>query len=154
MSLFGHQLCCVIKCFPGEIKNTHLLTPRRELKIDQSTDTTKAQLGEPMCFLGVTCRNMDGCLHEHECLKDSCITQARPSMGDGSLPWEPGADCTAYRQLHRLGSALSRCLGWSKALSGSWAGPESSLLLVLLFLAGWSLVNLVSFRDFLKLLFC
>lgn len=42
-------------------------------------------------------------------------------MGDSSQIWEPGAGCTACRQLSRLERALPRCLSCSKPLPGSLA---------------------------------
>ena len=71
-----------------------------------------------------------GYLQEQKWLKDSCITKAHPSMGDSSQSWEPGAHCTACRQLNRLESVLSRCLSWSKLLPDSWyeGGSFESLL--------------------------
>lgn len=45
------------KTFPGE-DTTHIsIHPYRECKTDQSMDTIKIQLGEPMDFIGVTYRN-------------------------------------------------------------------------------------------------
>lgn len=80
-------------------------------------------------------------------------------MSDSSQNWEPGAHCTACRQLNRLESgsnpyvgrlsASSRLLVWSQ---NSWQlFPVSPCSLVLLTLAGRQLINLVSFRNFLKL---
>ena len=80
--------------------------------------------------------------------------------------------CTAYRQLSRLENVPSRCLSWCKPLPDTWAGicffqavdlaSESLLLsflpsgrnsqLFMITMTGCGLVNLVSFRDFLKLL--
>lgn len=37
--------------------NKHSLTPGRELTTDESKDTTKVQLDEPMCLVVVTYRN-------------------------------------------------------------------------------------------------
>jgi hypothetical protein len=75
-------------------------------------------------------------------------------VGDRSQNWETG-------ELSRLEGVLSRCLNWLKALPGCSAGfcflqaagpvSESSLQLLSFTLAGRGLVNLVSFRDFLKL---
>ena len=46
------------KTFPGEKQYICLLTSEWNPTTDQSTDTTKVQLGEPMSFIGVTYRNM------------------------------------------------------------------------------------------------
>lgn len=43
--------------FPGELKCTILLISYREPTTDQTLDTTKAQLGEPVRFFGVTYRS-------------------------------------------------------------------------------------------------
>jgi hypothetical protein len=75
--------------------------------------------------------------------------QSPPSMGDSSPSWEPGALPTACRQLSRLENILPRCLSWSKSLEGCSSCSESSYSL--LTLAGRSLGNLLSFREFLRL---
>lgn len=46
------------KTFPGEMQQTRLLAPDREPMTDQSLDTTKVQLGEPMSFIGFIHKNM------------------------------------------------------------------------------------------------
>lgn len=46
------------KPLPGEKQHAHLVTPDRDPITDQSTDTTKGQLGEPMNSLGFVYRNM------------------------------------------------------------------------------------------------
>lgn len=43
--------------------NKHLLTPGWELTTDESKDTTKVQLDEPMCLVKVTYRNSGYGLH-------------------------------------------------------------------------------------------
>lgn len=45
------------KNFLGE-QHIHLLTPDMEPTIDQTTDATKVQFGEPMSFIRVTYKNM------------------------------------------------------------------------------------------------
>ena len=42
------------KTFPGEMQQKHLLTPDRKSTTEQSVDTTKVQLGEPIKFIWVT----------------------------------------------------------------------------------------------------
>lgn len=44
------------------MQHTHLLTPYMGTTVDQSTDTTKVQLGEPVTSTVVTYRNMDAWL--------------------------------------------------------------------------------------------
>lgn len=46
------------KIFPEEMQHTCLLTSNRRPKTGQSTDTTKVQLTEPMCFIQVPYKNM------------------------------------------------------------------------------------------------
>lgn len=43
-----------------EILHKFVITPKRELLIDQSIDTTKVQLGESIYFIGVIFRNLNG----------------------------------------------------------------------------------------------
>jgi hypothetical protein len=96
---------------------------------------------------------------------DSYITKAHPSMGDSSQSWEAGAQCIACRQLNRLETVLFRCLMWIQPLTGSSAGHcllqecylRVSLSIPYYFICldiGETLMNLVRFRDFLKLLIC
>lgn len=47
-------MSAVRQTFPGETPHTYLLTPEREPMIDQNTDTTKVQRGEPISCIGVT----------------------------------------------------------------------------------------------------
>ena len=114
---------------------------------------------------------MRGDLQEQKSPKHSCFTRACPSMSDSSQTWEPGAPCTAWRQVMKLEGALSGCLSWCKRLVGSSHGSASSRHLVwyqslpcslarlrvffvaqllLLTFPGKGLMNLVSFRVFLK----
>ena len=44
------------KTFPRKVLHTCLLTPDRKPKTNQSMETIKVQLGEPMNFIGVTYR--------------------------------------------------------------------------------------------------
>ena len=46
--------------------NTHLLTPDRKSTTDQTTDTIKAHLGEPMSFIGVTRVQLMGYLQQQK----------------------------------------------------------------------------------------
>lgn len=89
--------------------------------------------------------------------------QGHHSMGDSSGSWAPAAGRAARWRV------LPSCLGWPKPLPGSWlpsdfsqqSGLSNSSLqldfsemdsqLLLIPLAGRGLVNLASFRDFLKL---
>lgn len=98
------------KIFPGETQHTYLLIP----------PWTKVHLGEPMSFIKVTYRNMgEGSLIGAEMTQRQLHGQTHSSMGDSSQSWEPGAHCTACRQLSRSKSVLSGFFGWSKPLPGS-----------------------------------
>ena len=130
-SLF-YLLCLAIFCpldllydktFPREMQHTRLPTPNREPTTDQNTDITKVKLGEPRRFLlglliGIWVR---ASLQEQKWLTDSCISKAHSGRGDSSQSWEPGAHCTACRQLNKLKSVPSKWLNWSKSLSSSSA---------------------------------
>ena len=73
---------------------------------------------------------MRGDLQEQKSPKHSCFTRACPGMSDSSQTWEPGAPCTAWRQVMKLEGALSGCLSWCKRLVGSSHGSASSRHLV------------------------
>lgn len=90
---------------------------------DQSTDSTIVQHGEPMSFIGATCKSMgQGLLTGVEMTRRQLHYQGHPSMGDKYQNWEPGALCTAYRQLNRLERVLSRWLFLFLIPLGSWSG--------------------------------
>ena len=90
--------------------------------------------------------------------------QSPPQPGDSSQSWEPGAHCTARRQLRQLSvleNVFSRLLclfqaaGLISASSRQLGWPQSSLQLSVSqrdipLLWHGNLVNLVSLRDFLK----
>lgn len=128
--------------------------------MDQSTDITKVQLGEPMSLLVILggmwmrCRN-----------NSKTTAKPTPEWVTAHKSREPGAHFTACRQFSSLESFLSRCLSWSELLPGS--SPSESIfypaglvsvyrlvclkMVSALFIAYWGGVNLVCFRDFLKL---
>lgn len=56
MRLITSLLLCMLLCQTSSEDTTHkhLLTPDKEPTTDQSIDTTKVPLGEPMHFIGVT----------------------------------------------------------------------------------------------------
>lgn len=60
---------------------------------EQSTDTIKVQLGEPMSCVGAPCRSMGEVLFTE--VTHIFITK-------GLKSWAPGAHCIACRQLNRL----------------------------------------------------
>lgn len=88
--------------------------------------------------------------------------QNPPQHRDSSQSWAPGALCQACRQLNRLENFLSRCLiglnhfQEAQIVSASfyqlaWSQFRLLLLQAIIILAGRGRVNLVGFRDFLKL---
>lgn len=103
----------------GVMQHTHLLTPYMGTTVDQSTDTTKVQLGEPMTSV-VTYRNMDAwLLMGAEVTHRQLHYQGPPQQGwQLTKAGKLRAHCTACRQLHRLESVLSKWL-WSKPRIGS-----------------------------------
>jgi hypothetical protein len=81
-------------------------TPNRDPTTDQSTNTTKVQLGEPMSFIGVASRNMGerlltGAEMTQRQLHHS-VTHSR--VHDKPQKLGSAAYCTACRQLKRLDS--------------------------------------------------
>ena len=65
----------------------HLLIPTRETTTDESTDTTKVKVDEPVSFMGVTYRrNMGEGLFTGAKMtqKNSCITKAYPITAESS----------------------------------------------------------------------
>lgn len=65
-----------------------------------------------------------GYMKEWKWLKDSCLTKAHQSMGDSSQSWDPGAHCTACRQLKRLDRVLFRYVSqlfWTSFRQLSWS---------------------------------
>lgn len=142
---------CATKLFLGRC-NTGLLAPARDLLTVQSSDTTKVQLGKPMSFTGVTDRSMGEVL-----LSGRNYSKQLHCQGPGGS-WE-NLDHTAQPvAAQQVGSVRSKPL-WFKALQAilfeflqlSFLPSEAGCQLLLLTLAGTDLVDLVSFRDFLKL---
>lgn len=86
----------------------------------------------------------------------SLLQHDSPQRWNGKLR----AHCIAWRQLYKLQTVLSRCLCCFKYRAGSYTGfcffqashqvSESSLQLLLLTLTRRHVVNLFSFRDYLK----
>lgn len=75
--------------------------------------------------------------------------QAHFTGGDSPQNREPGAHCTAFRQLIKLGECLLQV-----PLGPKLTSSRQFLFSLQLTLAGRGLVNLLSFREFLKLLCC
>ena len=100
--------------------------------------------------------------------KPAASPKSTPAWVTAHKDGKPGAYSTAYRQLTRKESILSRCsvglnlsqgallfsassehLVWPQSLLCSSASLWEGLLALYVYLAGRSLVNLISFRDFL-----
>ena len=145
---------------------TCLLASDKYSTADQPMNTTKIQLGEPMNFIRVTYRSRN----------DSVAPpRATPAWVAGHRSVAPGAHCTAGREgTCQIGESFpSDCAKQSADVCFSSAASlvsESSLQLVLseslhrltlserdsqlllLTVGGRGLVNLASFRNFLKFL--
>lgn len=79
----------------GDVASTH---SREENITNQSTDTIKAHLGEPMSvILGVcTYRRIDeGLLTGAEMTQTFASPKAHPSMSEANKSWKPASYCTA-----------------------------------------------------------
>lgn len=98
--------------------------------IDQSTDTTKLQLGEPMNFLRITFRNIGE--REREVITGANMTQRQlPHESPPQDRWQftkPGTGSTLHN-LNRLKSALS---SWPSSGSEPLSGSSTGLFLFLL----------------------
>lgn len=118
------------KLFLEKTQHTCLLAPDR----DKSMEATRAQLGEPVSFTGVSCRNMGVGLFMGADMTQRQLHHQVPFQ-PGWQSWEPGAHCIACRQLNRLERVLSRVSGltffrqlhWFLLLSSSWSGLKSLL---------------------------
>lgn len=140
--------------FAGEMQ--HTITPDRDPK-HQSMDTTKVQLGELRSYNFVMCWNMhEGLLKRGGRQLSSPENLAQSSQPSGnSADWTvsfPSASCLQQLEAGQQVSFLSRKLVWMQNLLCSlvllhWEG----LSVFIVYTRGRALVNLISFRDFLKL---
>lgn len=88
--------------------NTGLLTPDRNSKTDQYTDTTEVLLVSYPVLLDLLREIwVRGYFSKQKFLKDDCIMCSTHM---------------AYRQLNRLESVLSKWLNYLKSFAGSWTG--------------------------------
>lgn len=115
------------KTFLGETQHPHLLTPDRKPTTDQSTNTTKDQLGEPKSFIGVSYRNMgEGVTYRSRSdSKDGCITKAYANTSDSSQKlgaWDTLHSVQAAQQVRVSFPRDSVGLNLSKPFTGSFAG--------------------------------
>ena len=119
--------------------NTHLFTLDRNPTTDQSTDTTKVQLGKPMSFIGVTYRTMgEGLLTRAEMTQRQVYLHSPPSAWvRAHKSWDPGntahlADgstgCRVSFPSEAVALNLFQAAVWCLLLPGSWSefdSPES-----------------------------
>lgn len=110
-------MSCTTDCSWGD-GNKHLLTPERKLIIDQSKNTTKAQLGEPMSFISYLQKY--GWRITGRSRNESKITQhPNPIWVTAHKSRKPGAHCPTCRQFcwsePLFSSQASLCL-WSADL--------------------------------------
>lgn len=155
------------------MQDSCLLTPDRKPITDQSMETTEVQLGELMNFIGVTYRiRKDAQTAAWPKPTPACWQLTK--LGT----WSTLHSLQAVQQVERVsysGTSLALnlfpALGWFLHFPGSWSSLRvfvalfglgglcslaslswrGVLSLLLLMLAGKELVNLVSFRNFLKL---
>lgn len=126
---------CDIK--PGKYLSNLRYGIRKRLKYRHH----QVQLCEPMSFPG-------GYLQEQQWLKDNCITKVYLTIDNSS------GKLTTWHTLHLAGSSL----GWSKPFAASSVGlrllQEAWLISFFhtssFYLSQKDLVNLVNFRNFLK----
>lgn len=156
------------KLFPGR-ENTCLLVPDREPMTDHNTDTTKVQLDEPIIFIGVSYRNIDkGLLMGAGRIQRAPLPKPKVGVTVHKL-WNTLHSQQAARlvgeclsQVPQLMSASCRQLNWflllqgagvlSKSLQLSFIWWERGSQRLWFTLARRGLVNLASFREFLKLI--
>lgn len=79
---------------------------------NESTDSSRAQFGEPLSFIGITYRNMGEGLFTGA-KKDSKTTaplNPTPARVTPHESWKPGTYFTACKQFHMLKNVLSKLL--------------------------------------------
>ena len=104
-------------------------------------DITKVQHSDPVSLTGVTCKSMcEGKDRSRNDSKTAAGSRPTPAWVTAHESWDPGAHCTACRQLSRAESVPSTWLRWSNPLLSSSHG--SSLFQVSglrIFLTAWCL---------------
>lgn len=87
--------------FPRETKSNDYI-PQRGKPTDQSLDTSKVQLGEPMIFIGFTFYWGRGYLYEQNDPKTSVSQMSTSPWITIMESWLLGTHCTAFIQVDRL----------------------------------------------------
>lgn len=104
-------MCCVIKSFL-ETESTLVFLP--QIENPQQTEAripSISKLDELVGFIGVAYKTMgEGLLIGAERTQRQLYHQAHFTEGESPQSWEPGAHCTAFRQLIKLEGVFSRCL--------------------------------------------
>ena len=114
-------ICCVTNVSLGNTAHTSAHS-REEAFGRLKYGSTNIQLGKPMCFVGITYKNMGKVTYgSRNDSTTATLPKSTPAWGDSSQSWEPGAHSTTCRQLNRLESVLSRYPKWKKSLPGSAA---------------------------------
>lgn len=140
---------CCVTLFPGgcEQMSTH---PRKGTDIRTNKNDTDIQLGDPMYFIKVSSWNMGKGTYRSRNDSDSNITKSPLQKGCQLMK---AGNLEHSRQLNRWKQLFQAA--WLVSVSFrqlSFSGSISQQVLLLIYV--WerkSLVNLVSFRDFLKL---
>lgn len=120
-------------------------------------DTTKVQLGESMCFIGVMYGNVsEASLTGTEMIQTAVSSKLTPVYVTTHKSWEPGAYCTACRYLNRLKNVFLDASDFPNLFQAGSSSYLRVFFIVGLCLPrkGRALVNLVSFREFEKLFCC
>jgi hypothetical protein len=142
-------------------------TPQKGIPTtDINVATSVVQLGEPMSFIGVTYRSINDS-QTAKPIPSWVTTQKAGNLEHAAQPW--GSSTTGWIASFPVANCSKLYAGWSVVLnlfqagqsisassrqleSSSYLGTcESQAQLLLFTLAERSLVNLVSFRDFLQL---
>ena len=170
-----HMLAHVCMCVRARVRarvharaHTHTHTSMHSLQIGSSWQTKvwitrKFYLADQWVLLGLLRGNQVwGYLQEQKWLKH-CITKAHPSTVTTHTSYEPESHCTVGRQINRLKHVLP-CFFWASWLVqasgfvwesclqlGFYVRDPCQSLQLIYYLRGRRLVNLLSFRDFLKL---
>lgn len=113
MSLWGphpfrppHHLCGTVQ---GDVETkTHSLQIQNQQQTTKH-DITKAHLGGPLSFIGISYMNIDEeLLIGVEIIWRQLYQKAHPSIGDSSQTLETWSVCPVCRQHHRLESVLTQ----------------------------------------------
>lgn len=143
-----HVLCD--KILPRDRKHTCLLTPNREPTTDWSKDTINIQTWWTSRFYWC-CLQDNGWGVTYRGRKDSKTAVSPSPLHWGWEPTKLGtwSSLHSLQAAHQVGGCLFQVPQWPKL-----ASSRQFLFSLQLTLAGRGLVNLLSFREFLKLLCC